>query len=100
MVSIYDTVPIRIMMPDDRAIDNYYYTIRLRLNFEKDEPGMWGSYIGDLTEYYEFVNDNGIFMEHDILITGHEDGLISTNVLVCFYFLDDIDAMAFKLRWK
>ena len=67
---------------------------------EKDEPGTWGMYIGDLTEYYDFTEENNIFMEHDIPRTGHEDGLVSRRVAVCFYFLDAIDAMAFKLRWK
>lgn len=98
MVDAYNTIPAELM-PDERKIDNYEYAVSLRFDFNRD-PDMWREYVGDLTVYYTFAEESGIFMEHNILRTGYEDGIISRDVRVCFYFLDAIDAMAFKLRWK
>lgn len=96
---IYETDP-PWKMPDDEELPHNHH-VCLRVDFDHMPNGWCREYIGDLTEYYEWVKFQGIEkMEHNIMRTGHEDANKSVNVLVMFTFSTLSDAVAFKLMWK
>lgn len=96
---IYETNP-RWKMPDEEELSHEYH-VCLRIGFNHVK-GSWGpEYLGDLTEYYEWVKFQDIEkMEHNIMRTGREDMNKSVNVVVMFTFPTIGDAVAFKLMWR
>jgi hypothetical protein len=82
-------------IPDyDHKYDDMLIRLRKRIPFIKDKY----NFICDLTKYYNWCEENNLFLCHSILIYGREDLTIS-NALVGFGFTDDVDAMAFRLRF-
>ncbi len=96
---IYNTKP-QWKMPDDEELSHNHH-VCLRIDFDIVQNGWCREYLGDLTEYYEWVKFQGIEkMEHNIMRTGREDTNKSVNVIVMFTFPTIGDAVAFKLMWK
>jgi len=98
-VVIYDTEP-QWKMPDEEILSHEHH-VCLRLDFHHVK-GSWGpTYLGDLTEYYQWVKYQSIpMMEHNIMRMGREDTNKNVNVVVMFTFPTIGDAVAFKLMWK
>ena len=86
----HDTTP-RWKIPDDERIPHTHYCA-IRMWAELRNNMCW---MLDLTEYYDWANDNGIEMEHNMMILGEN----KCQSKVMFTFWEDTDVMAFKLRW-
>ena len=96
---IYETKPMWKMPDEEELLHDYH--VCLRVNFDY-VPNGWGhEYFGDLTEYYEWIDFQGIEkMEHNIMRVGREDVNKKVKIIVMFTFPTIGDAVAFKLRWK
>lgn len=94
MMYHFETIP-PWKMPDDEIIQNHEHHVFLRIDFNIDHD-VYHTMVGDLSKYYDWAKENGVFMEHNILRQG-KDGKRST---VMFVFKNAIDAMGFKLSWK
>lgn len=94
IMDLCDTIP-EWKMPDEEKIQDHQYHVKLRMNFDKVDNNVYPYYVGNLEKYYHWTTENGIFMEHNILIHG-KDG---KDMLVMFVFEDEVSAMGFRLRW-
>lgn len=83
-------------MPDEEKIQNHRHRVVMSLSATK-RLDHWGyaEALIDLKTYYSWCEENGIFMEHNILVWGDLDH----NSRIMFVFEDTVSAMAFKLRW-
>lgn len=87
-----DTIP-EWKMPDEERIPHHNRVIiRMWAKLSMNDI----CWLLDLTEYYDWAEDNGIDMEHNMLRIGED----KCKSAVMFTFWNDTDAMAFKLRWS
>jgi len=95
---IYETNP-PWKMPDEEEL-SHDHNVRLRIKFNCVQNEWGREYFGDLMEYYEWIEFQGIEkMEHNIMRVGRED-MQKISVVVMFTFSTIGDAVAFKLTWR
>lgn len=89
----YETVPEQ---PNwSKIYKEYKFTIGHRVLFNRTFINGVNEDIADITNYYEWAEDNGISMKHFVAILPNKKQMGT----IAFMFNDETYPMAFKLKW-